>query len=157
MARIDIASGLFIEVDEQDLELLRDKTIGANVSIRLWDNGKSMKLGRFLLEPGPNMMVDHINRNPFDFRRSNLRICTRAENARNRGKHRSNGGNKNRSKYKGVHRSLNRWHAEIRVAGRTDFLGSFISEEDAARAYDIEARKRFGGFAACNFALGAED
>lgn len=47
-------------------------------------DGKSKTMHRFLMSPPPEKVVDHINHNRADNRRSNLRICTTAENARNR-------------------------------------------------------------------------
>jgi hypothetical protein len=38
--------------------------------------------------------------------------------------------------------------------GSTIYLGSFRSEEDAARAYDEAATERYGAFALTNVALG---
>jgi len=43
-----------------------------------------VRLGRFLLNPTPDMVVDHINGDTLDNRRENLRIATKSENQRNR-------------------------------------------------------------------------
>jgi hypothetical protein len=99
--------------------------------------------------------VDHINRNPVDNRRANLRKCTRAENSCNipaRG----------RCKYLGVnyreysdHRTGRRFGpyivALIRTKSKRIYLGSFPTEEDAARAYDQAAKIYHGEFANLNF------
>lgn len=53
-------------------------------------NGKSWRLHRYIMinilgnEITPQNPVDHINRNPLDNRRENLRIVTVSENNRNR-------------------------------------------------------------------------
>jgi hypothetical protein len=50
-------------------------------------NGKAkgIMLHRFLMNPGPGLVVDHLNRNPLDNRRVNLRVCTHSENVHNTG------------------------------------------------------------------------
>lgn len=89
--------------------------------------------------------VDHQNRNGLDNRRANLRPATRSQNTANtRGK----GG---KSPYKGVHKSGHNWRAQITVNYRKHQLGSFKSDLEAARAYDVAARQFFGEFAFTNF------
>ena len=38
------------------------------------------------------------------------------------------------------HKEASKWQAQITIDGRLKYLGSFESVEDAARAYDAEAR-----------------
>lgn len=45
---------------------------------------KSIMLSRYIMRAGKGEFVDHRNRNPFDNRRSNLRIATARENMLNR-------------------------------------------------------------------------
>ncbi len=94
------------------------------------------------------MFVDHINGNTLDNRRANLRTCTQQENTRNQRKQAGKS-----SVYKGVHLEtrLGRYRAQIRVNGKRKFLGYFISEIDAALAYDRAAIEFFGEFANPNF------
>lgn len=101
------------------------------------------------LLPGDGLVADHINGDGLDNRRTNLRVATVAGNSYNM-RHRSG----KTSRYKGVSWSTRRSHWVVQIrgfAGPSRYLGSFADEEDAARAYDQEAVKRFGEFARVNF------
>lgn len=90
-------------------------------------------------------LVDHINHDGLDNRRSNLRPATTKQNVRNS---RSRPGS---SQYKGVDlfRGV-KWRATIRVDGKKKHLGLFVDEKDAARAYNKAALELFGEFACLN-------
>jgi|SRR5690606_4256296 len=92
--------------------------------------------------------VDHIFHNKLDNRKSQLRVCTHQENGFNR-KRRAFG----TSKYNGVFwdKSRNRWHVRIMVDYKKIYIGRFEDEEEAARAYDEEAKKHHREFATLNF------
>lgn len=90
-------------------------------------------------------VVDHINGNSLDNRRSNLRISTVSENAANQ---KTRVGN---SQYRGVSRAGARWQARIGCDGAQKYLGNFSNEAEAARAYDQAAVVAFGPFARLNF------
>lgn len=91
--------------------------------------------------------TDHINGNKLDNRRCNLRVATRSQNSANRKKN-----PKHTSKYKGVHwhNHTKKWKAEIKINGKKKYLGVFISEEDAAAAYDTAARELFSEYSKVN-------
>ena len=98
----------------------------------------------------PRVYVDHINHDGLDNRRVNLRVCSQAENQRNKV---SKGGS---STYLGVSFQKSRpnlrrrWRAKIEHKGKAIELGYFASEEEAARARDIAAQELFGEFANLN-------
>ena len=93
-------------------------------------------------------LTDHKNHDGLDNRRRNLRNATKAQNNQNS---RSRLGSS--SQYKGVHWSTRqqRWRANIAHEGRVRSLGVFMSEEDAARAYDAAALQLYGEYAVLNF------
>ena len=94
------------------------------------------------------MHTDHANGNGLDNRKSNLRICTPAQNQYN-SRVRAGG----TSKYKGVlwRRERGKWISVLRISGKHIHLGTFTNEIDAAIAYDSAAIKYFGEFARTNF------
>ncbi|MBB3004380.1 hypothetical protein FHX57_006762 [Paraburkholderia tropica] len=87
-------------------------------------------------------IVDHIDGNPLNNQRSNLRECTHKENAENRRCVAASG-------YKGVYwrAKTNRWLANIKADGKTVFLGSYLTAEEAHRAYCATAARLHGEFA----------
>lgn len=103
--------------------------------------------------------VDHINGNPLDNRRENLRMATPMQNAANA--HKKAGCS---SIYKGVsfHSTKRKWEARLNLTvtpGRKGqrgkairlFLGQFDIEVDAALCYDQVAREWYGPYARLNF------
>jgi hypothetical protein len=118
-------------------------------------NGKPRALFLHQLVMGKcyGLDVDHIDGDPLNNRRSNLRLATRAQNICNSRKRRRA---KLSSVYKGVaflHKNQ-RWWSRIRVEDRDRSLGCYATPEDAARAYDAAADHYFGEFAKTNVALG---
>ena len=103
---------------------------------------------RQIINPSKRKIVDHINRNPLDNRRANLRIVTKSQNNMNRSGRRGTS-----SKYKGVSwsKTINCWRAMISVNKKGIFLGRFDSETEAAKAYDEAAKKYHGEYAYLNF------
>lgn len=99
-----------------------------------------------LICPTP-LHVDHVNRNPLDNRRCNLRPATRSQNLANRT---NQGGG---SHYKGVSWSKRsrKWQARITVQRKLVYSDYFPTELDAAKAYDTEVVKHFGEFSVKNF------
>lgn len=110
-------------------------------------NGRKyvVSLHRLVMRARPGQIVDHRNSDRLDNRKSNLRLCTTAENIANMD---IRGGS---SRFKGVYRDRDgRWHAQIGHQSRRYNLGKFKSEVDAARAYDAKALELFGEFARLN-------
>jgi hypothetical protein len=91
--------------------------------------------------------TDHRDGDGLNNQRFNLRSCIRADNAKNRRKLAIK-----TSRFKGVtyRRRADRWEAKIRVSTKLIYLGHYMTEEDAARAYNEAALKHFGEFANLN-------
>ena len=91
--------------------------------------------------------VDHVNHNKIDNRKSNLRFATQSQNTMNSTK-RSN----SLSKYKGVgwNAMARKWQVVVSKKGTHNYLGLFVSEIDAALAYNAAAKELFGEFALLN-------
>lgn len=98
---------------------------------------------RFIVDCPTGFVVDHINGDGLDNRRSNLRVCSQRDNSRNRGA--VNG-------YCGVSwkADIGRWRARIMVERREISLGAFDTPEQAAEAYNRAAIEHFGQFAKLN-------
>lgn len=118
-----------------------------------WEVGKTHKtrkatifyLHRVIMNPKKRVVVDHINQNPLDNRRSNLRIATHGQNHLNQGLQKNN-----TSGYKGVVRKRSKWQSQIKFNGNMIRLGLFENIKDAAKTYNTAALKYFGEFALLN-------
>jgi hypothetical protein len=111
--------------------------------------GKSEYMHKLIGERmGLSGEIDHIDGNPLNNRRSNLRSCTRSQNEANAPKHTSRG---DTSKYKGVCKRGDKWIAQIKSNGKMRQIGRFSDEDEAAKAYDKAALETFGEFARLNF------
>ena len=78
------------------------------------------------------MYLDHINGDRLDNRIENLRPCSMQENNFNR---KSLGGSS--SQYKGVSQFRNKWRARFTFNGKEIHIGTFDTELEAAKAYDL--------------------
>lgn len=119
----------------------------AATSIRIDGEQRTLKMHDLIMPPSPGMMVDHRNsKATLDNRRSNLRVCTNAQNQQNTG---SRGGS---SPYKGVsrHTRKRKWLVQFRHEGQYHFVGYFADEVDAAKAYDSAILPLEGEFARLN-------
>lgn len=109
---------------------------------------RTIYMHREILQPLSNQEVDHINGDKLDNRRSNLRPATRMDNSHNT---QSPGGI---SKYKGTYfdnrMGRKKWHASITVKGKHMSLKYYLTEKEAAKAYNEAAMKYHGEFARLN-------
>ena len=96
----------------------------------------------------PGFVIDHIDRNPHNNQKSNLRIASYRENAINHGRQPA------RSGYIGVYPAGNKgpypWAAQITFKGKRKCLGVFKTKEDAALAFNKASLELNGSFARLN-------
>lgn len=144
----------FLDDIDADLSAIKWFSIGGYAA-RINPDAKSVRtmlhrvvmarvIGRELVN---GEIVDHINRNPLDNRRNNLRLATRKTNGQNRAQNRNS-----RSKYKGVcwFKAGRNWRATISVDGKQYTVGYFDTIRDAVIAYNLAAKEYFGEFAYIN-------
>jgi hypothetical protein len=133
-------------IDTEDLPIVYDGW-WCNHGDGYVSNGKKGLLHQIIMQPTKGTDVDHINGIPTDNRKENLRICTHAQNTRN--KHYNT---RNLSGYKGVswHKREKKWRAQICYNQKVLFLGSFNNIHEAAKAYNQKAKELFKEFAYLN-------
>ena len=146
-----------VTIDDEDFEKIKHHTWRYELHCRSKKpyiirkkSGKRIWLHREVLglPSGRHIQVDHINGDPTDNRKCNLRVCEKgAQNAINRPKQKNN-----TSGYKGVfyRKDSKKYRAALRVNQKLIHLGQFDNPEDAAKCYNEAAVKYFGEFAYLN-------
>lgn len=139
-------------IDDEDYEKIKDKTL----SITTCANGvyvKTSKMTNYKLErklvhrivmgEPVGFEIDHINHNPLDNRKENLRIVTHRENMRHAQARKGKQGRT--SQYKGVCFYKGKWIAQCRMKdGRNKSIGKFLDEKEAAKAFNQFAAEHYG-------------
>ena len=100
-------------------------------------------LHRVIMGEPDGMFIDHIDHNPHNNCRSNLRIATPQQNSMNRGKHK-----RNKSGIIGVSwdKKNEKWLATIALNNKNIHLGRFDDFEEACQARKDAEIKYFGEF-----------
>lgn len=157
---IQLTRGFEASVDDADFEPLNKFKWSAHYTPKRRtvyayrkSNGKSIYMHRFILDPQAGKEVDHIDRNGLNNVRSNLRLASKYQNRANSAKQES------RSGLKGVSENVTPagtkyFRARITHRGKTRNIGVFRTPKRAAVAYDKEALKIHGEYAATNKKLG---
>ena len=135
---IKLKSGKSILIDDDRKDLLKvNWLVMTNGYVKGWIKDKEVYLHRHILQAKRGETVDHINRNPRDNRRSNLRIVTLSENSLNmRVKSTSKTG------VKGVFAKKGKFYSQITIRGVHKHLGTFSTINEAKQAYDLAFANR---------------
>lgn len=146
---------LFAKVDDEDFDRLNqykwqilkgNNTFYGRRTIRIKGSKKTVLMHREILEiTDPKIKVDHIKHDGLDNRKSKLRIATQLQNMANRTGF-------GLSKYLGVSwkKRNNKWQVGIKSGNKIEYLGLFINEIDAAKAYNEGAKRLHGKYANLN-------
>jgi hypothetical protein len=150
---IPLTQGKFAIVDAEDYNWLsRHKWCAARSRDTFYTHrgskGRLISMHRSIMRAPKGLMCDHRNHNGLDNRKSNLRLCTSAQNQYNKRPKKGCS-----SKYKGVilREDRRRWRAKICFNRKRIHLGDFADAIKAALAYDDKAIELFGEFAYLNF------
>lgn len=144
-------------VDDEDIERINKLKWRAHKWRHVWyaqswiiakninSRTTTIMLHRFIVGCPKGKVVDHINGNGYDCRKSNLRVCSDKQNCWNRGVNRNS-----KTGFRGVNKRKNSFIARIRVNDTLIHLGSYRSAVDAAIEYNKAAKKHYGEFAWLN-------
>ena len=151
---IQLTQGIVTIVDDEDYEYLNQfkwyllKSHTNYYAIRtIRPENKLIQLHRIVIKAKKGEMVDHINGNKLDNRKSNLRICTNSQNCQNKKISKFN-----KSGFNGVSwcKKNKKWVAQIACNNKKMHIGYFTNPIDSARAYNKAAIKYHGEFAKLN-------
>lgn len=149
MKQIPLSRGTFALVDDEDFIFLSQwkwNCNGQGYASRYNPNGKhrgsAIFMHRVILGSDEGTIVDHINGDPLDNRRCNLRVCTTAQNSYNRKVRKDS-----KTGVKGITRHGNKWRAKISINKKRTIIGDFKNIDEASKAYNDAALKYYGDFA----------
>ena len=122
-------------VSKKDKELVagRKWCVGANNAV-ISSNPQRIYLHHFLMGKKDGLEIDHINRNPLDNRKENLRFVTHRENCLNR--------EAGKPQWK---KDKNRWRVREKIFGKEKHLGYFDNYEEAKKVKDISILESLKG------------
>ena len=110
-------------------------------------NGEKRLMHREIMDAAPGEEIDHIDGNGLNNQKSNLRTATRSQIVAKARPRRDK-----TSKYKGVSfvNQIKKWRSSIQKEGKRYYLGDYVDEDEAAKAYNKKACELFGSFARIN-------
>ncbi len=139
-----------ILVDDEDFERIRyfnwtPNRIKTRIVLACNIDGKTTSIGRYILNYEGPLEVDHIDGDPWNNQKKNLRLATRSQQMMN-SKPQLN------RKFKGVHKHKNgKFRVLLKAYGKNVHGGYWTTEKQAAKEYDKLAIEHFGVFAKLNY------
>lgn len=155
MKEIKLTQGKVALVNDEDYEWLNQwkwlahKVRGIYYAKRnIWINNKRKLVGmhRIIMDTLENMEVDHKDHDTLNNQRHNLRNCFHKQNLRNQKPNKQS-----TSQYLGVYSNGGKFIAKIGVNGKSIYLGTKETLEQAVILRDGAAKKYSGEFAYLNF------
>lgn len=147
MKTIKLTKGYEAVVDDADFDYLSQfkwcSSHGYAVARIIGGNGEQMRMHRLILNARENEFVDHIDMNPLNNVRNNLRISDKAQNMRNRGKQTNN-----TSGFKGIGWDVerNKWKVQLK-AGEIFKMKRLKDLNEAQKLYSDWSTEYHGAFA----------
>ncbi len=150
MKLIPLTKGFSAKVDDEDYEYLMQwkwHYSAGYAERKEYQNGRQrpVKMHRVIMNAPEGVLVDHIDGNPLNNQKSNLRFSTHSTNAMNMKKHRG------MSPYKGVAFDRGYFRVQIWKDNKKVFSVMTSNERYAAMIYDLNASLLFGPYARLNF------
>lgn len=148
--------GCLVVVDEEDAHLLSRYSwrlggtkgkLYVRASTRVRGKKVQYLLHRSILSPLHGECIDHINGDPLDNRKCNLRIVNHQQNNTNMKRRISKHGNR----FKGISTRSYGFGSQIRVDGKIKYLGTYRTDVEAAYAYDVASIEYHGAYGRRNF------
>lgn len=145
---VKTSSGVVFFIDKDDEWVLKDYCWHVNGGGRIQSHmrGKNSEitvLHRLIMNCPEDMVVDHINGNPLDNRRCNLRIVTQQQNAMN---HKIRLDNTSGTTGVCFNKRNKKWAAHINFNNESIHIGYFDNFEDAVAARKSAEEKYFGEY-----------
>ena len=140
---VDLEDARFVLSYRWHASVRKNRAYAARNPLKSLGETKNRYLHRVLMRAPSKQVVDHIDGDPLNNRKQNLRLGTQMQNTWNATAH-----SDNTSGYKGVYRSNvpGKWISKILVAGKLHKLGQFDTKEAAAVAYAEASLRLHGDF-----------
>ena len=138
------------EIDDEDYDLVSRYTWRPNsygyLVTHIGKHGQA-SVHRLIMGNPVGMDVDHVDGNPKNNCKANLRLCTTGQNIMN-----SKPQTGRSSKYKGVSwkKHAKSWEVYLNINGKRKHIGYFKNEDDAGRKYNEMATLYYGSYANLN-------